>query len=609
MRHVKFLPTRLINFQCMVNLRQLTVKELESLCSEIRQNIIDVVSKNGGHLSSNLGVVELTVALCYVFDFDMDKIVFDVGHQAYAYKYLTGRAEKFSTIRTENGLSGFPDPQESVYDAFSTGHAGTSIAVGLGLAYARDQKKEDNYIITLVGDASFFNGENLEAVTASDKKPKKFLVILNDNGKSISKNNNGLYKAVSAFTAKKSYIRVNNFFSRTIAKCFIGKALRRIKNFVKRSMSYYTIVDKLDLKYVGPFDGHDLKKLIKILQRIKESENPTLLHIRTTKGKGYALAEDDSTKYHGVGKNLQQSNNSFSDSVSGILENVIEKYPDICAITAGMKTGVGLSEFADKHPESFLDVGIAEDLAVTVAGGMAKGGSSPIVFIYSTFLQRAFDQILNDICLQNLHVVFCIDRAGFVGNDGKTHQGIYDITYLIHLPNMTVLAPRNTKELENMLDLALGLSGPVAIRYPTGTCGDFESLQPIDGNLKWETLEEGGGVCIFAVGNRMIDLALKAKEQSGKSVTVVSARCIKPLDNAALDKFSNFRIITLEENVVSGGFGASVLAYYSQKGVTADVTVLGAPDGVVEHASVERQLEKSGLTVGNVVKIINRTGE
>ncbi len=593
----------------MVNLRQLTVKELESLCSEIRQNIIDVVDKNGGHLSSNLGVVELTVALCYVFDFDIDKIVFDVGHQTYAYKYLTDRADRFSTIRTENGLSGFSDPQESDYDVFSTGHAGTSIAVGLGLAYARDKKKEDNYIITLVGDASFFNGENLEAVTASDRKPKKFLVILNDNGKSISKNNNGLYKAVSAYTTKKSYIRVNNFFSRTIAKCFIGKALKGMKNFLKRSMSYYTIVDKLDLKYVGPFDGHNLKKLIKILQRIKESENPTLLHIRTTKGKGYALAEDDSTKYHGVGKKLQQPNNTFSDSVSGILENIIESHPDICAITAGMRTGVGLTEFADKHPESFLDVGIAEDLAVTIAGGMAKGGSSPIVFIYSTFLQRAFDQILNDICLQNLHVVFCIDRAGFVGNDGKTHQGIYDLTYLIHLPNITVLAPRNTVELENMLKVALSLEGPVAIRYPIGEYGDSEILQPIDGQLKWEILKEGGDVCIFAVGNRMINLALKAGEKSGKSVAVVNARCVKPLDKAALSKYGNCRIITLEENVISGGFGASVLEYYSQNGIAADVKVLGATSGIVEHASVESQLEKSGLTVERIVEIINRTEE
>ncbi|MDE7257318.1 MAG: 1-deoxy-D-xylulose-5-phosphate synthase, partial [Clostridia bacterium] len=521
--------------------------------------------------------------------------------------YLTDRAEKFSTIRAENGLSGFSDPQESDYDVFSTGHAGTSIAVGLGLAYARDKKKEDNYIITLVGDASFFNGENLEAVTASDKKPKKFLVILNDNGKSISKNNNGLYKAVSAFTAKKSYIRVNNFFSKTIAKCFIGKALRRMKNFVKRSMSYYTIIDKLDLKYVGPFDGHDLKKLIKILQRIKDSENPTLLHIRTTKGKGYALAEDDSTKYHGVGRNLQQTNNSFSDSISGFLENLIANHPDICAITAGMKTSVGLSEFADRHPESFLDVGIAEDLAVTVAGGMAKGGSAPFVFIYSTFLQRAFDQILNDICLQNLHVVFCIDRAGFVGNDGKTHQGIYDLTYLIHLPNITVLAPRNTTELENMLNVALDLKGPVAIRYPTGVYGDCEIIEPLDLQLKWEVLKEGGDVCIFAVGNRMINLALNAREKSGKSVAVINARCIKPLDVTALKKYSKCRIITLEENVISGGFGASVLEYYSQNGMTADVKILGATSGIVEHASVERQMEKSGLTVENVVKIINGT--
>ncbi|MCM1437660.1 MAG: 1-deoxy-D-xylulose-5-phosphate synthase [Roseburia sp.] len=593
----------------MVNLRQLTVKELESLCSEIRENIIGVVNKNGGHLASNLGVVELTVALCYVFDFDLDKIVFDVGHQAYAYKYLTDRADRFSTIRAEDGLSGFPDPEESDYDVFSTGHAGTSIAVGLGLAYARDKVKDDYFVISLVGDASFFNGENLEAISASDSKPKKFLVILNDNGKSISKNNNGLYKAVSAYTTKKSYIRVNNFFSKTIAKCFIGKALRGIKNFLKRSMSYLTILDKLDLKYVGPFDGHDLKKLIKILRRIKESENPTLLHVRTTKGKGYALAEDDSTKYHGIGKNLQQSDNSFSDGVGGILERLLERHPDICAITAGMKNGVGLSGFGDRHPDSFLDVGIAEDLAVTVAGGMAKGGSNPIVFIYSTFLQRAFDQILNDICLQNLHVVFCIDRAGFVGNDGKTHQGIYDLTYLIHLPNITVLAPRSVSEFESMLAVALDMEGPVAVRYPTGVCESGESAKPFDSGLEWETLEEGDGTCIFAVGSRMLDVALKARERSGKNAAVVNARCIKPLDERALLKYREHRIITLEENVISGGFGESVLAYYSQNGIWANVKIMGAVNGVVGHASVASQLEKSGLTVDNLTEIINGTGD
>lgn len=593
----------------MRNIKDLNYKQLKELCAEIRDQIIRTVDKNGGHLASNLGVVELTVALCYVFDFDIDKIVFDVGHQVYAYKFLTDREDAFGSIRKEGGLSGFPDPEESKYDVFSTGHAGTSLAASLGLAYARDRRGENYYVIDLIGDASLFNGENLEALSASDTKPKKFIVILNDNGKSISKNNNGLYKAVSAFTTKKFYIKVNEFFSKTIGRFAFGRWLRRVKSFFKRLLSYYAIVDKLDLKYVGVFDGHDLKGLIRILKRIKESGKPTLLHIRTTKGKGYSLAEHDSTTYHGIGKNLQLAVNTYSDSVGDILERCLPEHPDLCAITAGMKTGVGLAAFAKRHPENVLDVGIAEDLAVTLAGGMAKGGGEPIVFIYSTFLQRAFDQILNDICLQNLHVVFCVDRAGFVGSDGKTHQGIYDLTYLINLPNMTVLAPYGAEEFEEMLRISAELSGPVAIRYPSGECLSRRSTQPITRELKWEELRGGEDVCIFAVGNRMAELALAVAAQSEKRVAVVSARCVKPLDEEMLLKYRRHRIVTLEENVTGGGFGASVLTFYAKRKIAVDLQIHGIENGVVGHATVERQMEKSGFTVEKIVASIQSDKE
>ena len=404
-------------------LKQLNIDELKELCREIREVIVKTVTKNGGHLSPSLGTVELIVALCYVYDFDADKLIFDVGHQSYAYKILTDRLNKFDTIRKEGGLSGFPDPLESDYDAFTAGHAGSSISAGLGYAYARDRLNENYNVINLVGDASFFNGENLEAASISSVKPNNFLVILNDNGMSIGKNENGLYKFVSKITISRHYHRFNAFLSKTIGKTFIlGKLLKRFKRRLKSAMSINTIADNLGMKYVGVFDGHDLKTLIAVLKKIKSGNEAVFLHIKTVKGKGFDVAESDSTAYHGVGAELKASVNSFSEAVSPILNDIADKDDKIVAITAGMTSGVGLTDFKAKHPDKFMDVGIAEESAVTIAAGMAKGGIKPIVFIYSTFLQRSYDQIIEDVCLQNLPVVFCLDRAGLVGADGKTHQ-------------------------------------------------------------------------------------------------------------------------------------------------------------------------------------------
>ena len=588
------------------DIKKLNIVELQALSNEIREVIVKTVTDNGGHLSSNLGSIELTIALLYVYDVEADKIIFDVGHQSYAYKILTGRFNEISSIRKEGGLSGFPDVSESKYDHFSVGHAGTSISAGLGYAYSRDRLVENYNVINVVGDASLFNGENLEAIASKEIKPKKFLVILNDNGMSISKNNNGLYKLVSKATITKNYNRFNSFLNKLFGKCFLGTFLKKLKLFLKRSLSINTYVDGLGLKYAGVFDGHNLKTLIKVLEDIKESENPTLLHVKTVKGKGYQNAEKNPTEYHGVSNNLQNSENDFSSSVSNILEDIYSENKNICAITAGMLNGVGLSEFANNHKNLVVDVGICEEYAVTLSAGMAISGLKPIVFIYSTFLQRSYDQILSDVCMQNLPVVFCIDRAGLVGSDGKTHQGVFDLSYLAHIPNLTVICPKDVKEFKLALSTAIKLNSPVAIRYPNGKAYEFNDNNVLNESLKWEVLSKGEKATILAVGPRMINLALKVNERFGGDITVVNARCVKPLDSALLNEISSNKIITLEENAEIGGFGSLILKYYSDLGVLASVKVMGVKDTFVSHASVEKQLEINGLTVQNIISYINK---
>ena len=586
-------------------LKQLNISELKTLCDEIREVIIKTVSDNGGHLSSNLGAVELTVALHYVFDTPSDKFIFDVGHQAYTHKILTGRLDALNTIRKGNGLSGFPDPNESEADAFSVGHAGTSISAGLGYAYARDVLNDDYYVINVVGDASFLNGENLEALTSNDKKPKKFIVILNDNGMSISKNNNGLYKFISSVTTSKRYTKFNDFLAKTVGKCFIGTFLRWVKKSIKRLFNSNNFIDNLGLKYVGVFNGHDLKSLIRLLQQIKESENPTLLHVKTVKGKGLAEAEDDSTKYHGVTKNLETSVNSYSSAVSNALDEIVSQKPEICAITAGMRDGVGLTDFSIKHPNKFVDVGIQEEFAVTYAGGMAKGGIKPYVFIYSTFMQRSYDQIVHDVCLQKLPVVMCLDRAGLVGSDGKTHQGVFDISYLRHIPNLTLLAPKSVDEFTLMLKLVADYNYPVAIRYPNGESKNIETVAPFDLGFKWEVLKTGGNTVIYAVGERCLNIALKVYEITSGNVTVINARVIKPIDILTVKNYLNYNVITIEDNVLQGGFNEDMLSTLNGLGFNKNFKAFGCKNEFIEHNSVSKQFEYNGITVEAVMSAVN----
>ncbi|MBQ7642446.1 MAG: 1-deoxy-D-xylulose-5-phosphate synthase, partial [Clostridia bacterium] len=395
----------------------MTMDELETLAGEIRGRIIEVVKKNGGHLSSNLGTVDIIVALYYVFVFPEDKLIFDVGHQSYAHKILSGRNADFDTLRKSGGLSGFPNIFESVFDAFNAGHAGNSLSASLGYCAARDALGENYNVINLVGDASFFNGEYLEALSSSNKKPEKLIVILNDNGMSISPNNNALYKFFSSISTKKSYSRLMFAADKTIGNTFVGTLLKRFKRFVKFNMNKTSIVEALGFKYVGIFDGHNIKQLVRILTNLKNGGKSTLLHLKTRKGKGMTEAETRAGYYHGVGKNFATGTNVFSETAGEYLERLAEKDEKVVAVCAGMKDGTGLNDFAKNHPDRFFDVGIAEEHAVTFAAGLAKGGLRPVVCIYSTFLQRSYDQIMQDVCCQKLPVVFFVDRAGAVGAD------------------------------------------------------------------------------------------------------------------------------------------------------------------------------------------------
>ena len=584
------------------DVKKLKVKQLDELATEIRKKIIETVSENGGHLSSNLGAVDILVALYYVFDFPEDKLIFDVGHQCYAHKILSGRKDKFDTVRKSGGLSGFPNVFESEYDAFGAGHAGNSVSACLGYCAARDARKENYYVVDLVGDASLFNGENLEAFTVSDKKPKNLIIVLNDNGMSISRNDNGMYKFFSKMRTKKSYNRFMSFMSRTIGKSFIGKMLKRFKDFVKITVNHTTAIEALGFKYVGIFDGNNIKELVKIFKNLKYSDKAVVLHLRTKKGKGMPEAEKDAETYHGVGKNLNASVSSFSRKAGETLCDFAATHDDLTAICAGMKDGTGLSDFAEKYPERFFDVGIAEEYAVTFAAGQAKGGLRPVVCVYSTFLQRSFDQIMQDVCIQNLPVIFMVDRAGAVGSDGVTHQGLFDLTYLGALPNMRVLAPKDPEELKNAFEYAYSLNAPVAIRFPNGENDNFANHTPFTENTLWEYEENLCENVVLAVGPRAIKIAYEAKSESGKGVSVVNARSVKPLDEVLLDKLAGKNVITIEENVLSGGFGSRVAEYLSQKEIPAKLTRFAFPDEYVAHAPVEEQLAKAGITPGQVAE-------
>ena len=582
-------------------LKEMDVKQLNALSEEIRREIIENAYDNGGHLASNLGVVELTVALHYVFDIPADKIIFDVGHQCYTHKILTGRGEKFSTLRTEGGLSGFPCREESEADPFSTGHAGTAVAAGLGYCSARDKLGEKYKVISVVGDGALVNGLSVEALISANEKPKNFIVVLNDNGMSISKNTSGLYRMLTRMTTGSGYEKFKRGVKKVFGNSFVTKGMVAFRDYVKRNLNRHNYLDYIGFKYVGVVDGHDMKELVSTLRRLKDTEKPILLHVNTTKGKGYKSAEEQAERFHGVSKKFEDSVNAYSSAFGEALTALADKDDKVFAVTAGMKDGTGLAGFEKAHKESFLDVGICEEYAVTLAGGLAAAGLKPVVAVYSTFLQRAYDEILHDVALQNLNVTFCLDRAGAVGADGVTHQGLYDLSYLSSMPNMTVLAPRSTEELKRMLAYAAEKPSPVAIRYPNG---EEECSLPSDGGVEtWEKLTPDGDVTVLAVGPRMVNAALRAAEKR-KKVCVVNARCVCPLDVAMLESVARRPVITMEENVLRGGFGSGVLEYFARRGGKFRVKNLAFEVGVVKQASVKRQLEQAGLTTEKLLRTI-----
>ncbi|OGW37269.1 MAG: 1-deoxy-D-xylulose-5-phosphate synthase [Nitrospirae bacterium RBG_13_39_12] len=602
------------------DLTRLSIKELKELALEIRGTIIEWVSKNGGHLSSNLGVVELTIALHYVFNSPIDKILWDVGHQSYSHKLLTGRYEKFPSIRKYKGIAGFPRRDESEHDIFNTGHSSTSISAALGIIEGRDKNKEDFKVIAVIGDGAMTAGLAFEGLNNAGHLKKDLIVILNDNEMSISRN-------VGALSAYFNRILTGEFYKKfkKETKSFIegipklgdkaAKLAQKTEEMLKGILLPGVIFEELGFNYVGPIDGHNIELLIGTLKRIKNNSSPTLIHVITKKGKGYEFSEKNPSLFHGIGPfkietglPVNENGQSYNELFGSILTELASRDEKIIAITAAMKEGTGLELFADRYPERFYDVGIAEPHAVTFAAGLAIQGLKPVVAIYSTFLQRAYDEILHDVCLQNLHVIFAIDRAGIVGEDGPTHNGLYDLSYLRHIPNINIMVPKDSLELRAMLELALKQNGPVAIRYPRGKVQSLVDSFPgfnknsasIFKNGEAEILREGEDIALIALGNTVIPALSAAErlEKEGFSTMVINARFVKPLDRNLISYAVSAvpKIITIEENALQGGFGSAVLEFLNEIEVhNVRVKRLGIPDKFIEQGHQGELRKKYGL--------------
>ncbi len=604
-------------------LKLLDIKQLGMLAQEIRDFLIENISVTGGHLASNLGVVELTLALHRVFSTPEDKIIWDVGHQSYVHKIITGRKESFCTLRQFNGLSGFPKVTESPHDCFNTGHSSTSISAALGMAKARDIRKEKYSVVAVIGDGALTGGISFEALNDAGRSPNNLIVILNDNEMSISRNVGGMSRYLSKIRTQPIYSRAKEDLDGILSRIpAIGKsaakALETAKDAIKYIIMPGMIFEELGFKYLGPIDGHNISDLAEVLQNAKRQKGPVLIHICTQKGKGYSFAEEKPDEFHGIspfeidtGELKIHKKQSFSDVFGNKLICLAEQDEDIVAITAAMPDGTGLNEFSHRFPGRFFDVGIAEQHAVTFAAGLARNGLKPVVAIYSSFLQRAYDQVLHDVALQNLPVVFAIDRAGIVGEDGETHQGIYDLSFLSHIPNMSIMTPCDYDELELMLEFSFKAnSGPSSIRYPRGSSAFSAGLKtPIEYG-KFVKLSEGLDVTILAVGT-MLEAALAAAEiirNSGYSPEVIYARFVKPLDRETIiaSAIKTGLVATLEDNTVAGGFGSRVLELLNSGDIEARVMVSGFPDVPVEHGTRKQLYEKYGLDAetfaGDIIK-------
>ena len=606
------------------DIKKLTEEDYPVLAQEIRQFLIEKISHTGGHLASNLGVVELTMALHLAFDLPKDKIIWDVGHQAYTHKLLSGRKAGFDELRQFGGMSGFPKRAESPYDAFDTGHSSTSISAGLGIAQAREIQGEDYSVISVIGDGALTGGMAYEALNNAAQLKKNFIIVLNDNKMSISENVGGMSRYLSSVRTKESYAELKKGVDRALSAIpVVGKSLSYVlylaKNGVKQLFVPGMLFEDMGITYLGPVDGHNVPELVRTLKEAKRVRHAVLVHVITKKGKGYAPAEKNPARFHGVdpfdiatGQPLKKKQYpSYTEVFSKKICELAGENRKIVAVTAAMPDGTGLTRFSKKFPDRFFDVGIAEAHAVTSAAGMASAGLKPVVAVYSSFLQRGYDQILHDVCLQKLPVLFAIDRAGLVGSDGETHQGIFDISFLSLVPGMTIMAPKNRWELEAMLEFGVNFEGPLAIRYPRGEAyrGLSEFAAPMEYG-KAEMLYEESGIALFALGSMVstgehVREKLKAK---GHSCTLVNARFAKPMDTDMLDRLcrNHDLIVTMEENVLRGGLGMCATRYIHEHYPQVRVIQVALPDAYVEHGNVSLLREMLGIDSDSVIRRLER---
>lgn len=599
------------------DVKRLSISELYELAEEIREFLLYNIANTGGHLAANLGVVELTLALLKVFDPPKDKIVWDVGHQCYVYKILTGRKQKFNTLRKFGGLSGFPKSKESIYDSFDTGHSSTSISVALGFAVARDLKKENHNVIAVIGDGALTGGLAYEGLNNAGRYNGKLLVVLNDNDMSISKNVGAIAKYLSKVRTKPRYFKLKKATDSLVEGIpVVGKNLSKFVRKVKGSLKYFffpgTLFEALGFEYYGPIDGHDIERLCEVFESVKGFERPVLVHVVTQKGKGYEHAERFPEKFHGVPPFDIETGNHLSDNTSKTFSEVLgdklcelaKCNPKILAITAAMPDGTGLSKFAKMYPQRFFDVGIAEEHAVTFAGALAKEGFKPFVAIYSTFLQRAFDQIIHDVCLQNLNVVFCVDRSGLVGEDGETHHGSFDISYLSLIPNLTLMVPKDTKEFEMMLEFAAFYQdGPIAIRYPRGSCKQVGLYDEIKLSEP-EILKEGKNLVIFSIG-RHVSMLYDIISKNKLDVTLVNVRFIKPLNTKIIKRIINThqKILIVEDNSIIGGLGEKIKSIIAEEKLP-EIRHIAIPDRFIPHGSISQLYSMIGMDRENLTKVV-----
>lgn len=596
------------------DIKKIPADQLPALAEEIREFIIESLSKTGGHLASNLGVVELTIAMHRVFDLPKDKLIWDVGHQSYTHKILTGRKDGFETLRREGGISGFPKRSESDCDVFDTGHSSTSISAGVGYVRARELKKENYSVVSIIGDGALTGGMAYEALNNAASLKSNFIIVLNDNEMSITENVGGMSSYLSGLRTASAYTDFKMDVTKALNRIpGIGPgmvdAMRKSKSSIKQIIIPGMLFEDMGLTYLGPVDGHNIPQLIKTFQEAKRFEGPILVHVLTQKGRGYEPAMRHPARFHGAGPfdvktglPVGKSNPTYTDVFSTVMRKMGDRRKDVAAVTAAMMTGVGLKRFSNMFPDRCFDVGIAEEHAVTFAAALSLGGITPVVAIYSSFLQRAYDQIMHDVCMQNLHVVFAIDRAGLVGYDGETHHGIFDLSYLGSMPNMTILAPKNLWELSDMIKFAVDYDGPIAVRYPRGEAytGLKEFRAPICLG-KSEVIHEGSRVALLAVGS-MVKMAEEVqkqlKERMDMDAALVNARFVKPIDEELLRSFADTYelVVTLEENVKDGGFGERVLAFAEEEDLPFGVEIIALPDRFIPHGSVLYQMKQVGFT-------------